>query len=64
MPSRSQPISCPARTSGFPQRPTLPHGDGTIARAWVDRMMHHGEALVIQGDSYRMKDKNSDSTSA
>jgi hypothetical protein len=23
-------------------------------------LMHHGEAIVIQGDSYRMKDKGSD----
>jgi DNA replication protein DnaC len=30
----------------------------------VDRLMHHGEATVIQGDSYRMNDKGSDSTSA
>jgi hypothetical protein len=25
--------------------------------------MHHGEAIVIQGPSYRMKDKDSDPTS-
>jgi hypothetical protein len=24
--------------------------------------MHHGEGIVIQGDSYRMKDKDPDST--
>jgi len=24
----------------------------------IDRLMHHGEALVIRGDSYRMKDKD------
>jgi DNA replication protein DnaC len=23
----------------------------------IDRLMHHGEAIVIQGDSYRTKDK-------
>jgi hypothetical protein len=27
-------------------------------------LMHHGEAIVIRGASYRMKDKASDSTSA
>ena len=27
------------------------------ARAMIDRLMHHGEAIVIRGDSYRMKDK-------
>ncbi len=38
--------------------------DNTLATALIDRLMHHGEAIVIQGDSYRMKDKGSDSTSA
>jgi DNA replication protein DnaC len=30
--------------------------DNTLASAMIDRLMHHGEALVIQGDSYRTKD--------
>jgi DNA replication protein DnaC len=34
--------------------------DNTLATALIDRLMHHGEAIVIQGASYRMKDKNSD----
>ena len=34
--------------------------DNTLATALIDRLMHHGEAIVIQGDSYRMKDKDSD----
>jgi DNA replication protein DnaC len=38
--------------------------DNTLATALIDRLMHHGEALVIQGDSYRMKDRDTDSTSA
>ena len=29
--------------------------DNTLATAMIDRLMHHGEALVIQGDSYRTK---------
>jgi DNA replication protein DnaC len=37
--------------------------DNTLATALIDRLMHHGEAIVIQGPSYRMKDKDSDSTS-
>jgi DNA replication protein DnaC len=41
---------------------TLFDEDNTLATALIDRLMHHGEALVIQGDSYRMKDKESDST--
>lgn len=27
--------------------------DNTLASAMIDRLMHHGEAIVIQGDSYR-----------
>ena len=38
--------------------------DNTLATALIDRLMHHGEAIVIQGPSYRMKDKESDPTSA
>lgn len=34
--------------------------DNTLATAMIDRLMHHGEALVIRGDSYRMKDKDRD----
>ncbi len=36
--------------------------DNTLATALIDRLMHHGEGIVIQGESYRMKDKNPDST--
>jgi DNA replication protein DnaC len=38
--------------------------DNTLATALIDRLMHHGEALVIQGPSYRMRNKDSDSTSS
>jgi len=38
--------------------------DNTLATALIDRLMHHGEALLIQGPSYHMRDKDSDSTSA
>jgi DNA replication protein DnaC len=30
--------------------------DNTLATAMIDRLMHHGEALVIQGKSYRTND--------
>ena len=43
---------------------TLFDVDNTLATALIDRLMHHGEAIVIQGDSYRMKDKDSDPPSA
>ena len=35
--------------------------DNALATALIDRLMHHGEAIVIQGDSFRMKDKGPDS---
>ncbi len=43
---------------------TLFDVDNTLATALIDRLMHHGEALVIRGDSYRMRDKDSDPPSA
>ena len=38
--------------------------DNTLATALIDRLMHHGEAIVIQGPSYRMRDKDTDPPSA
>lgn len=32
-------------------------GNQTIATAILDRLLHHAEAVVINGDSYRLKDK-------
>lgn len=34
--------------------------DNTLATAMIDRLMHHGEAIVIQGTSYRTKDNPDD----
>ena len=31
--------------------------DNTLATAIIDRLMHHGEALVIDGGSYRTRDQ-------
>jgi DNA replication protein DnaC len=31
--------------------------DNTLATAMIDRLMHHGDALVIDGESYRTRDK-------
>ena len=39
---------------------TLFDMDNTLATALIDRLMHHGEAIVIQGDSYRMRGKDPD----
>jgi DNA replication protein DnaC len=30
--------------------------DNTLASAMIDRLMHHGEAILIEGDSYRTGD--------
>jgi DNA replication protein DnaC len=35
--------------------------NNTLATALIDRLMHHGEGIVIQGDSYRMRYKDLDS---
>jgi len=43
---------------------TLFDVDNTLATALIDRLMHHGEAIVIQGDSYRMRGKDPDPPSA
>jgi DNA replication protein DnaC len=43
---------------------TLFDMDNTLATALIDRLMHHGEAIVIQGESYRMRGKDPDSPSA
>ena len=32
--------------------------DNTLATAIIDRLMHHGQALVINGDSYRTRDQD------
>jgi DNA replication protein DnaC len=37
---------------------TLFDVDNTLATALIDRLMHHGETLLINADSYRMKDKD------
>jgi DNA replication protein DnaC len=45
----------------FKEWGTLFDEDNTLATALIDRLMHHGEGIVIQGDSFRMKDKGPDS---
>jgi hypothetical protein len=36
--------------------------DNTLATTLIDRLMHQGEGMVIEGDSYRVRDKDPDST--
>ena len=37
--------------------PSIFNGDATITSAVLDRLLHHGETVVIEGSSYRMKDR-------
>jgi DNA replication protein DnaC len=39
----------------FQEWGTLFDVDNTLATALIDRLMHHGEALVIKGDSYECR---------
>ena len=32
------------------------HNDNTLASAVLDRLLHHARTVVIEGQSYRMKD--------
>jgi len=41
----------------FKQWPSIFANDSTIASAVLDRLLHHAETVLIQGRSYRMKDK-------
>ena len=46
----------------FKEWGTLFDEDNTLATALIDRLMHHGEGIVIEGTSFRMKDKDPHST--
>lgn len=39
------------------------NADNTMATAMIDRLMHHGDVIVINGKSYRMRGKNPDGNS-
>ena len=32
-------------------------GDGVVATAILDRLLHHSHILTIRGDSYRLREK-------
>ena len=42
----------------FKQWASIFGNDGTIASAVLDRLLHHAETVVIEGSSYRMKDRD------
>lgn len=46
----------------FKQWPSIFANDSTIASAVLDRLLHHAETVMIQGRSYRMKDKSEEQT--
>jgi DNA replication protein DnaC len=41
----------------FKQWPSIFNNDSSITSAVLDRLLHHGETVVIEGPSYRMKDQ-------
>ena len=41
----------------FKQWSSIFNGDSTITSAVLDRLLHHAETIVIEGSSFRMKDR-------
>jgi DNA replication protein DnaC len=41
----------------YKQWSSIFNGDSTITSAVLDRLLHHGETVVIEGSSFRMKDR-------
>jgi len=41
----------------FKQWPSIFNNDATLASAILDRILHHAQTVVIEGKSYRMKDR-------
>lgn len=41
----------------FKQWASIFNGDSTITSAVLDRLLHHAETVLIEGSSYRMKDR-------
>ena len=39
----------------FTDWPAIFNNDSTLTSALLDRLLHHAEAVVIEGDSYRMR---------
>lgn len=44
----------------FKHWPEIFNGDVTITAAVLDRVLHHAETVVIEGPSYRMKERKAD----
>jgi DNA replication protein DnaC len=43
----------------FKDWPEIFHNDATVTSAILDRLLHHSEVVVIEGKSYRMKNRTS-----
>ena len=41
----------------YKQWPSIFNGDSTITSAVLDRLLHHAETVLIEGSSFRMKDR-------
>ncbi len=41
----------------FKQWPSIFNNDSTLASAILDRLLHHAQTIVLEGRSYRMKDR-------
>jgi len=41
----------------FKDWPEIFNNDATLTSAILDRLLHHAENIVIEGSSYRMKDR-------
>lgn len=41
----------------FKKWPEIFNNDSTLTSAVLDRLLHHAETVIIEGDSYRMKDQ-------
>ena len=44
----------------FKNWPKIFNNDATLTSALLDRFLHHAETVLIEGDSYRMKDAITD----
>ncbi len=44
----------------FKDWPAIFSGDSTITSAVLDRLLHYGETIVIEGTSFRMKERLKD----
>jgi DNA replication protein DnaC len=42
----------------FKHWPAIFNNDSTLTSALLDRLLHHGESIVIEGRSYRMRDQS------